>query len=68
MTIILTISVVLLAVVLLSVRVIFVKNGTFRSEHIAANRKMKENGIGCATSQDRKAQHTAEHKINVKEL
>ena len=55
-TIILTFLVVFVAFILLSVRVLLKKNGHFSSEHISENKKMREKGIGCATSQDRQAQ------------
>ncbi|MBR1787516.1 MAG: hypothetical protein IJ756_10215 [Paludibacteraceae bacterium] len=68
LNIIIVILIVLIAVILLSVRILLVKNGSFHSEHISANKKMRENGIGCATSQDRQAQWDDSHKLNVKEL
>jgi hypothetical protein len=54
------------AIVLLSVRVIIKKNGRFSSEHISQNKRMKQDGIHCATSQDREARR--KQKINTKEL
>ena len=66
-TLILTLAVVALAVVLLSVRIILKKGGRFSSQHIGDNPKMRENGIGCATSQDRQAQRK-QPAIDVKNL
>ena len=57
----------LLAVVLLSVRILFVKNGRFRSMHISDSKAMRERGIGCVQSQDREAQHK-HTKMDVKNL
>ncbi len=57
-----------LAFVLLSVRVILKKNGRFSSQHISENKRMREKGIHCATSQDREAQRDANKKINVKNI
>ena len=58
----------LLAVVLLSVRILFVKNGRFRSMHISDSKAMRERGIGCVQSQDREARRPKGTKINVKNL
>ena len=58
----------LLAVVLMSVRVILKKNGRFRSMHISDSRAMRERGIGCVQSQDREARRPKGTKINVKNL
>ena len=57
----------LLAVVLLSVRILFVKNGRFRSMHISDSKAMRERGIGCVQSQDREARHK-HTKMDVKNL
>lgn len=43
------------AMLLLSVGVILRKDGQFRSQHISGNKRMKQDGIHCATSQDREA-------------
>ena len=66
-TILLTLGLVLLAVVLMCVRILLKKDGQFSSQHIGDNKKMKENGIGCATSQDRQAQRK-QSGINVKKI
>ena len=58
----------LLAVVLMSVRVILKKNGRFRSMHISDSRAMRERGIGCVQSQDREARRPKSNKLNIKEL
>ena len=58
----------LLAVVLMSVRVILKKNGRFRSMHISDSRAMRERGIGCVQSQDRESRRPKGTKINVKNL
>ena len=58
----------LLAVVLMSVRVILKKNGRFRSMHISDSRAMRERGIGCVQSQDREARRPQSNKLNIKEL
>ena len=55
------------AVILLCVGVIFRKDHSFRSQHIRENKRMREDGIKCATSQDREAQK-ANKKIQVGDL
>ncbi|MDE7388490.1 MAG: hypothetical protein K2M97_04475 [Muribaculaceae bacterium] len=44
----LTIGLLLIAVLLLGVRVLFVKGGKFPSGHVAANPELRRRGIGCA--------------------
>jgi hypothetical protein len=64
----LAIGAVLLAVVGLSVGVIFRKDHSFRSQHISENRRMRQDGIHCATSQDREARRKQYKRINVNNL
>ncbi|HQB28922.1 MAG TPA: hypothetical protein PLO29_08220 [Paludibacter sp.] len=45
-----------IGILLLGVRVFFVKNGTFPNFHVGGNKALKKRGINCATSQDREAQ------------
>lgn len=66
-TLLVVAALLLLAVGLLSVRVLFVKNGRFRSMHISDSKAMRERGIGCVQSQDRQAQHNRK-KMDVKDL
>lgn len=47
------------AVLLLGVKVFFVKGGRFPNIHIGGNKAMRRRGISCATSQDREAQQQA---------
>lgn len=59
----LIVSVVLLvaAVLLLGIRVFFVRNGKFPNTHIGGSKAMRDRGIGCAPSQDREAQKNSKH-------
>lgn len=66
--ILITIGLVALAMVLLCVRILLRKGGKFSSQHISENKKMREKGIHCATSQDREAHRNARKKMNVDEL
>ena len=45
-----------LVVFLLSIGLIFKKNGRFPSTHVGGNKVMKQRGISCHTSQHRDAQ------------
>ena len=55
----------LAAMFLLSVGVIFRKDHSFRSQHIHQNKRMKADGIHCATSMNNEARRKAERKIKV---
>lgn len=63
-----TIAAVAIALLLLCVRVLLKKGGKFSSEHISENQRMRQDGIHCATSQDREARRKASKKLNVKEF
>ena len=60
--------VIAVAVVLLCVRIILTKDGKFGSEHISENRRMRQDGIHCATSQDRTARRNKKTKIDVRQM
>jgi hypothetical protein len=45
-----------IAVLLLGVRIFFVKDGKFPNIHIGGNKALRDKGVGCATTQDRQAQ------------
>ena len=48
---IISLIIVLMAVLLLGVRVFFVRGGKFPSTHIEANKALREKGIHCVNSQ-----------------
>ena len=52
------------AVLLLSVGVILRKDHSFRSQHIHQNKRMKQDGIHCALSEDQLARKRAVKKLN----
>lgn len=52
-TLLLTVLIIAIAVALLSVRVILLKNGRFKSYHIHDSKAMQERGIHCVIDQDR---------------
>ena len=66
--IIIAIIAIVIALLLLCVGVILRKDHSFRSEHISHNKRMRQDGIHCATSQDREARRRAHQKLNIKEL
>ena len=65
MEILMAIGLVLVAVLLLSVGVIFRKDHTFRSQHIHQNERMRQDKIHCATSLDKEVQAKQAKKINI---
>ena len=62
-TILLTIGVIAVAMILLSVGVILRKDHSFRSQHIHQNKRMKEDGIHCALSEDKLSRKKRKLKI-----
>lgn len=66
--IIIAIIAIVIALLLLCVGVILRKDHSFRSEHISHNKRMRQDGIHCATSQDREARIKVGKKLEVKDL
>lgn len=66
--IIIAIIAIVIALLLLCVGVILRKDHSFRSEHISHNKRMRQDGIHCATSQDREARRKEGKKLEVKDL
>lgn len=60
-----TIGLIALAVLLLSVGVILRKDKQFRSQHLSQSDAMRQRGIGCVLSEDRKARRSAARKMNI---
>ncbi len=54
-TFLITLLIVAISAVLLGLKVLLVKNGTFPNGHVGGNKALRERGIGCAQSQDREA-------------
>ncbi len=65
-TLFITLILVALGVLLLGVKVFFVKGGRFPNSHVSGSKAMRERGIGCAQSQDRAAQR--KHRFSIEEL
>ena len=66
--ILLAIGVVMVAMLLLCVGVILRKDHSFRSQHIHENKKMKEDKIHCAISEDKLEQRKKIKQIDVNNL
>jgi len=46
-----------ICMILLSVRLIFKKNGRFVKTHVSQSKAMRQRGVGCVQSQDRAMRH-----------
>lgn len=66
--ILLAIGVLMAAMLLLCVGVILRKDHSFRSQHIHENKKMKEDNIHCAISEDKLEQRKKNKQIDVNNL
>ena len=64
--ILLAIGVLMVAIVLLSIGVILRKDHSFRSQHIHQNKRMKEDGIHCAISEDKLERRRSVKKLQIK--
>ncbi|MCI5875113.1 MAG: hypothetical protein PUJ87_09470 [Prevotellaceae bacterium] len=54
-TLLITVLIIAIAVALLSVKLIFRRNGSFSSQHIHDSKAMRDRGIHCVIDQDREA-------------
>ncbi len=63
-TILITLLIVAICVLLLGVKVFFVKGGRFPNTHVSGNKALRDNGIGCVQSQDRAAQRKPRFSID----
>ena len=61
--VLITLLIVAISVLLLGVKVFFVKNGRFPNSHVSGNKAMRQRGIGCVQSQDREAQRKPRFSI-----
>lgn len=62
-TLILTVLIIAIAVALLSVKVLFRKNGRFSSQHVHDNPALRKMGIHCVIDQDREARDGRKARI-----
>ena len=54
-TLLISVLIIAICIALLSVKVIFKKNGRFSSQHIHDNEALRRQGIHCVLDQDREA-------------
>ena len=66
-TILITMLIVAICIALLSVKLLFKKNGRFPNTHVSGNKALREKGIGCVQSQDREARRPNPHAIAERE-
>lgn len=62
-SVLLILLIVAISVLLLGVKVFFLKNGRFPNSHVSGNKAMRQRGIGCVQSQDREAQRKPRFSI-----
>ena len=63
-TILITVLIVAICIALLSVKILFKKNGRFPNTHVSGSKAMRERGIGCVQSQDREARKHNKYAIS----
>lgn len=63
-TLLLVLLIVGVSVLLLGVRVFFVKGGKFPNTHVSGNKALQRRGIGCVQSQDREARRKPRFSID----
>lgn len=66
--ILIVIGILAAAMLLLCVRILLKKDGKFSSQHISENKRMRQDGIRCATSQDRQARRKSINKIDLNKI
>lgn len=65
-TLLITLLIVAVCLVLLAVKVLFVKGGKFPNGHISSSKALRDKGIGCAQSQDKEARR--KRKVTFKNM
>ena len=69
-TLLISTLIIAIAMVFFLVRVLFVKQGTFKSQHIHDSEAIKERGIHCVMDQDRemrqKSEFAVDERLNIK--
>ena len=64
-TLLISTLIIAIAMVFFLVRVLFVKHGEFKSQHIHDSEAMKERGIHCVMDQDREMRN--QKRLNIKD-
>ena len=65
-TLLISTLIIAIAMVFFLVRVLFVKHGTFKSQHIHDSEAMKERGIHCVMDQDLEMRQKSEFAVSEK--
>lgn len=63
-TILFTLLIVAICILLLGLKIFFVKGGKFPNGHVSGNKALRDKGISCAQSQDRDAQRKSRFSID----
>ena len=66
-TILFTLLIVTICILLLGIKVFFVKGGKFPNGHVSGNKALRDRGISCAQSQDREGQKKCRFSIDALE-
>lgn len=54
-TLLTSLLIVAICIILLAVKILFVRGGKFPNTHVSGNKALRKKGIGCVQSQDREA-------------
>ena len=65
-TLLISTLIIAIAMFFFLVRVLFTKQGTFKSQHIHDSEAMKERGIHCVMDQDREMRETSRFAVKEK--
>ena len=65
-TLLISTLIIAIAMIFLLVRVLFVRRGEFKSQHIHDSEAMKERGIHCVMDQDREMRETSRFAVSEK--
>lgn len=63
-TVLITLLIVAICVLLLGLKIFFVKGGKFPNGHVSGNKAMRDKGISCVQSQDKEAQSKSRFSID----
>jgi len=65
-TLLISTLIIAIAMVFFLVRVLFVRQGEFKSQHIHDSQAMKDRGIHCVMDQDREMRRKSEYAVSEK--
>lgn len=65
-TLLISTLIIAIAMIFFLVRVLFTRQGTFKSQHIHDSEAMKERGIHCVMDQDREMRETSRFAVKEK--